>query len=144
MRYSMPNFPCDFEIPDDWIAECGIAGFVPGAPAFSTPDAATLVPLKAIVPPLRFNEYPIDWCGFDRARLARLLRRIASREAIDPVPTIQLPASDRYVQLSYTHCIRDGYHRFYASVIAGFECLPVTSATLDELIAESKRLGWRT
>jgi hypothetical protein len=21
MRYAMPNFPCEFEIPDDWLAE---------------------------------------------------------------------------------------------------------------------------
>jgi hypothetical protein len=27
MRYPMPHFPCEFEIPDDWIAEAGAQAF---------------------------------------------------------------------------------------------------------------------
>jgi hypothetical protein len=42
-----------------------------------------------------------------------------------------------------THVVRDGFHRFHASIIAGFECLPVASTTLAEAIQESRNLGYR-
>jgi len=29
MRYAMRNFPCEFEIPDDWLTEAGAVGFIP-------------------------------------------------------------------------------------------------------------------
>jgi hypothetical protein len=32
----MPNFPCEFDIPDDWLVEAGMTGFTPSAHQSST------------------------------------------------------------------------------------------------------------
>jgi hypothetical protein len=34
MRYSAPNFPGEFEIPDDWLTGTGIDSFAPSAEAY--------------------------------------------------------------------------------------------------------------
>jgi len=39
MRFPMPNFPCDFELPDDWVAEAGMVGFVATAAAYHSTSA---------------------------------------------------------------------------------------------------------
>jgi hypothetical protein len=52
MRYAMPNFPSEFEIPDDWLTEADAAGFVPTTMAYRTSSDAVLVPLAAIEPPM--------------------------------------------------------------------------------------------
>jgi hypothetical protein len=38
---------------------------------------------------------------------------------MEPVPLLKLPAP-----APYAYRVRDGYHRFFASIAAGFECLP--------------------
>jgi hypothetical protein len=59
MRFSMPHFPGEFEIPDDWIAEAGFNGFKPNDPAYrSTTRGVLLVPLTQIEPVARFVAYP--------------------------------------------------------------------------------------
>jgi hypothetical protein len=143
MRFPMPNFPCDFEIPDDWIAESGIGSFSPDAPAYQSTNDATLISLAEIVPLPRVQTVPKDWRGFERKRLVDVLRGIVAGNAIDPVPMVTLPESDHLVRLSYRYCIRDGFHRYYASIAAGFTCLPATVATLEELLEQSKNLGLR-
>jgi hypothetical protein len=73
MRYPMPNYPCEFEIPDDWLTEAGIEGFTRTAPAYRSTPAAVAVPLREIEPPYRVPEK--DWRGFDRGRLVSVLGR---------------------------------------------------------------------
>jgi hypothetical protein len=97
VRYSAPNFPCEFEIPDDWLADTGIDSFAPSAEAYcSTPDA-TLVALCEVIPPMRKPAFPRDWHGFERGRLIALLRGIVAGEQIAPVPLIQLPEIQSYI-----------------------------------------------
>ena len=55
MRYLMLNFPCEFEIPDDWIAEAGIGNFGRRAAAYRSSDDARLIPLTQVAPTPRFN-----------------------------------------------------------------------------------------
>jgi hypothetical protein len=102
MRYPMPNYPCDFEIPDDWLAAAGMYSFARSASAYRSTAAAALVPLQTIVPPPRFPTASKDWHGFDRIRLVSILKGIAIGAEIE----------------------RDGFHRFYASIAAGFSSLP--------------------
>ena len=76
MRYSFPRLPGEFEIPDQWLSEAGMTGFVAsGRRAYCSAETAVLVPLREVEPPFRYR-------------------------------------------------VRNGFHRFYASVAAGFECLP--------------------
>jgi hypothetical protein len=121
MRYPMPNYPCEFEIPDAWLNEAGMNGFTRTAPAYHSTAAAVRVALREIEPPYRVPE--LDWCGFDRDRLISVLNSIATGAEIEPVPLLKLPPGD-FSAAPYRYRVRNGFHRFYASIAAGFECLP--------------------
>ena len=124
MRFPMPHLPCEFEIPDDWLAEAGIVGFVPHHPCFRSSEGAMLVPLTQVEPPPRFATHPKDWRGFDRARFVSVLTGFVADEVITPVPVVQMPALE-LGHSPYAYRVLDGVHRFYASVAAGFTHLPV-------------------
>jgi hypothetical protein len=145
MRYLMPNFPCEFEIPDDWIAEAGIGNFGPRAAAYRSSDDARLIPLTTQVAPTpRFESFAKDWRGFERRRFVDLLKGFVADSLIPPVPVIQLPDPSHLVRLPYRYCIRDGFHRYYGSILAGFSHLPTTVDTLDELLDQSLQAGLTT
>lgn len=127
MRFPMPNYPCEFEIPDEWWAEAGMVGFAPKNSAYRWSIAAELVPLQTILPPPRHPTAPKDRHGFERARLVSLLKGIATGAEIEPVPLLEFPQHDVW-PMPYQYRVRDGFHRFYASIAAGFECLPAEIA----------------
>jgi hypothetical protein len=143
VRYSAPNFPCELEIPDDWIIPSGINNFAPTERAYRSTPEAMLVALSQVIPAMREPSVPKDWRGFERERLLALLRRIVAGEQIDPVPLIQLPEPCPILPLPYRYSIRNGFHRFYASVIAGFSHLPASIETLAEVLQQSRDMGWR-
>jgi len=122
MRYAMPNFPSDFEIPDDWLADTGAAGFVPTTTVYRSSSDAILVPLVDIEPPHRVLTIAKDWRGFDRIRLMSVLKGIVTGADIEPVPLLELPVFE-FAPNIYRFRVRNGFHRFYASIVAGFECL---------------------
>jgi hypothetical protein len=123
MRYPMPNFPCYFELPDAWIAEAGLGGFTPTTGAYRSTAGAVPVPLAAIEPVYRLVTHPKDWCGFDRVRMISVLKGIVAAAEIDPVPLFKLPVTD-FPPTPYRYRVLNGFHRFYASIAAGFESLP--------------------
>jgi hypothetical protein len=123
MRYPMPNFPCEFEIPDDWLAEVGAVGFVPITPAYCSTPNAVPISLTEIEPPRRVSTFPKDWNGFDRSRFVSVLKGIVAAAEIEPVPLLELPVYE-FAPNTYRFRVRDGYHRFYASIVAEFDCLP--------------------
>ena len=124
MHFPMPNHPCDFELPDAWLAEAGLAGFRPSRPTYNSTAAAVLVPLQEIEPPYRGPDTPKDWRGFDRVRLVKVLQGFVAGAKIEPVPLRELPEGDFVNPRPYRYRVRDGYHRFYGSIAAGFESLP--------------------
>jgi hypothetical protein len=121
MRFPMPNFPCDFELPDDWLAEAGMVGFAATTSAYRSTSAAELIPLAEIEPPYR--RVSKDWHGFDRPRLISVLKGIVDGVEIEPVPLFTLPVTD-FPITPYRYRVLNGFHRFYASIAAGFESLP--------------------
>jgi hypothetical protein len=123
MRYPMPNFPCYFELPDAWIAEAGLDRFTPATGYYRSTADAVPVPLATIEPVYRLVTHPKDWCGFDRVRLISVLKGIVSSAEIEPVPLLALPVTE-FPPAPYRYRVLDGFHRFYASIAAGFECLP--------------------
>ena len=124
MRFRFPLLPAELEIPDAWWTEAGMTAFCQSAQSYGcTPDAIA-VPLREIEPPFRNPEVMRDWRGFDRERLVRILGGIATDAEIEPVPVIALPRTD-FREGPFRYRVRDGLHRFYASVPATFECLPV-------------------
>jgi hypothetical protein len=122
MRYAMPNLPGEFGIPDDWLTEAATTGFVRSARAYRASSDAILVPLTDIEPPYRVVRVAKDWRGFDRSRFISVLKGIVSAAEIEPVPLLELPVYE-FAPNTYRYRVRNGFHRFYASVVAGFECL---------------------
>jgi hypothetical protein len=123
MRFSMPHFPCEFEIPDDWLSEAGMIDFNPRATAYRLDAEAALIPLTAIEPVPRFTSHSKDWRGFDRKRLVRLLRGFVAGDAIEWVPLFEMPQFE-FAHSPYRYRVLDGPHRFYGSIAAGFSHLP--------------------
>jgi hypothetical protein len=123
MRFSMPHLPQEFDISDAWLKEAGFNGVWPATASFKSSPGAALIPLTEIEPVARFKTTPKDGGGFDRDRLVKILRRIISEAEIDPVFVMKLP----YLDLSpspYRYTVKDGYHRFYASIAGRFSELP--------------------
>jgi hypothetical protein len=123
MRYAMPAFPFEFEIPDDWLIKADAVGFKPTTTAYRSTSKAMLVPLVAVEPPYRVLTVVKDWRGFDRGRFISVLKGIVTAAEIEPVPLLQLPVFE-FAPNTYRFRVRDGFHRFYASIVAGFERLP--------------------
>jgi hypothetical protein len=126
MRAAMPNYPCEFEIPDEWWDAAGMADFAASRPAYRSTTEATLVPLREIEPPHRDPTSPRDWCGFDRTRMLRILIGLRQGATMRPVPLLELAADDAPSRQAYAYRALDGYHRFYASIAAGFKFLPAS------------------
>lgn len=124
MQFQMAHHPCQFEIPDEWVLEAGVMSFRPKACAYRSHSAAIFVPLTEVEPPVRVMSRPRDWRGFERLRLLAHLKRFIADEETDPVPVVRLPSLE-FGNSVYRYRIRDGYHRFYASIIAGFSDLPI-------------------
>ena len=115
MHYPMPNYPCEFEIPDAWLNEAGMDGFTRSAPAYRSTTAAVPVPLREIEPPYRTPEK--DWAASTRARLISVLKGIVTGAEMEPVPLLKLPPGD-FPAARYRYRVRNGFHRFYASIAA--------------------------
>jgi hypothetical protein len=125
MRFLFPRFPAEFEIPDDWWVEASMTGFTPLASAYrSTPEATCAVPLFDIEPPFRLPTVPKDFHGFDRERMIRLLRGMATDVVLPPVGLLILPPLADISVPPFKYRLLCGVHRFYASIAAGFEFLP--------------------
>jgi hypothetical protein len=120
MRYPMPNYPCDFEIPDDWLAEAALNNFTPTSAAYRSSDEAAPVPFKDVEPPYRVMTHPKDWRGFDRTRLVSILKGFVAGAEIEPVPLLELPPVEFPLFRPYRYRVSNGFHRFYASIAAGF------------------------
>jgi hypothetical protein len=148
MHFQLPNFPCVFEIPDEWLDEAGIRDFSAETAFYRSTADATLVRIDEIEPPMRRRAAPNDHCGFDRGRMVSVLKGILAGAEIEAVPLVLLPElDDRLVRTpyryrTYSYRIRDGFHRFYASVAAGFEYLPARITTVPVLVQDCQDLGW--
>ena len=123
MRFPMPHYPCEFEIPDDWLREAGVIGFVPMTTSYHSTAGTMLIPLTEIEPVPRLVKK--DFRGFDPDRLIQLLRGFVSSDKIEPVPLSELPLLE-FPATPHRFRVRDGFHQLYASIAVGYECLPAT------------------
>jgi hypothetical protein len=123
MRFPMPAYPCDFEIPDDWIAEAEFSGFQPHGPAYLSSANAILLPLNKVEPLVRSNSYPLNFRGLGRDRFVNLLRGFVANDLVPAVPAIVLPVAD-VCSGTFRYRICNGVHRYYASIAAGYSMIP--------------------
>jgi hypothetical protein len=123
MRFLFPRFPAEFEIPDDWWIEAGMPEFVRQSSAYRS-TTIDLVALDDIEPPFRLPNKPLDWRGFDHARMVSILKGFVAGEAIPPIDLLILPTLNDISGQPFKYRVLAGVHRFYASIAAGFEFLP--------------------
>jgi hypothetical protein len=123
MQVPMPSYPCEFEIPDDWIAEAGFKGFRAKRPAYLSTSNAELIPLDLVEPLFRSIEHPLDFHGFNRERFVSVLKGFVADDVIPAVPAIHLPVRE-FCAGTFRYRACNGVHRYYASIAAGFSMLP--------------------
>ena len=120
MQFVVPASDIQFDLPDDWWQISGMTGFRPLSNAYrfsSDPRWPTqVVPITQIQPPVR----DAGVVGLSGARTIDILKGFVADTPLPPAPVHTPPgaALDRY-------WVRDGYHRYYCSIAAGFSCLPV-------------------
>jgi hypothetical protein len=83
-----------------------------------------MIPLHEIEPPFRLPEWQRDFHGFFRARMVLILTGFVADADIEPILLFSLPQLDSYLPAPFRYRVRDGFHRFYASVAAGFKSVP--------------------
>ena len=119
-KFIVPGSSIEFEIPDDWWQLCDLENFSPPTTfyLYSQRDVGVqTVPIAEVRPP----ERNADVAGFHKNRLAPILLAFTSdRCALPAVPVRELADSN-----PYRYEVIDGYHRYYASIAAGYTRLPV-------------------
>jgi hypothetical protein len=121
MRFILPNGVAR-EIPDAWWREAGMEGFVAASEHYAVKSTVhagwspTVVAVSHIEPIARDGKQ-FDFFGMDRARMVEILRGIASGV---PIPAIYLKRATGV----YPFELYDGFHRYHASIAAGFSKIP--------------------
>lgn len=108
-----------FEVPDEWLREAGAEGFVPAGPAYaSAPEPHLIAAIDTVEPPRRTPGV----LGLHRGQMVSVLRGLVLGEGVPPVPVEMLTAGP------YCYMLRDGFHRYHASIALGYTHLPVQQA----------------
>jgi hypothetical protein len=118
MQFEVPGAQGTFEIPDDWWDEAGMRAFKAQSPSYTLPAniIAPLVPLTEVLRPPRTVVH--DLGGFCRNRMVGVLVEIATVQAIYPVDMENINSG------AFRYGLRHGFHRYCASIAAGFTHIP--------------------
>ena len=122
MWFETPEADVRFEIPDDWWHFAEMDRFFPNGGGFypytlTCVHEIEVVPLSDIEPPIRASGVP----PFKKYKLVPVLFAFSSPECALPPVEVSVPASSE----RYHFKVLNGYHRYYASVAAGYTKLPV-------------------
>jgi hypothetical protein len=124
MRFAFPRYPAEFEIPDDWWIEAGMSQFVPQQRQAYRSRAETFA-LDEIEPAFRTD--PLDCNGFVRSRMVAILRGFVDDSELPPICLLVIPPRYEWPNNPFKYRVIDGVHRFYASIAAGFNCVPAST-----------------
>jgi glycine/D-amino acid oxidase-like deaminating enzyme len=116
------------ELPDEWWIAAGMPNFVPAKSAYRCDHAAAggrrvcLIQLMDIGPVRRAPGVPVfnahSWEGISaRERVERILRAFVVNGALPPVELTKQAGR-------YPFSLKDGLHRVYCSIAAGFTEIP--------------------
>jgi hypothetical protein len=83
--------------------------------------------LDDIEPVYRRPNAPRDWHGFRRVDLVSILKGFVADGEIPPIELLVLPPLHDLSGEPFKFRVVNGYHRFYASIAAGFEFVPATT-----------------
>lgn len=125
----------EFEVPDEWWCSAGMSNFVPNAAHYQTELSACseIVPFGEIEPPLRDNGF---WFR-NRESVINVLIKIRSGEKLDPIEVWSRTKTN-----SKKYIVKDGFHRFYLSIAAGYTKLPVKINDFDLKEFLEKERNW--
>lgn len=120
MEFQVPGSGVRFAVPDEWWDFCEMRDFRPPSTCYlyeaNTPQTL-VVSVNEVEPPRRDVGLP----PFRKCKLAPILLAFGSPRCPLPPLLVELINSG-----SYRYRVLNGYHRFYASVAAGYSKLPVT------------------
>ena len=135
MKIKIPGGTGEFEIPDEWWRSAGMEDFVPRTAYYNTDLSACseILLVEEVEPPLR------EKCEFwfrNRETVIEVLEKIRSGEKLDPIEVWSREKSN-----SKKFKVRDGFHRFYLSIAAGYSKLPVkiNDFDLNEFLEKESR-----
>jgi hypothetical protein len=125
MKFCVPSSSKVFTIPDDWWQFCDCPSFRRKTDFYMYPPQVdsdvTVVPIDDVQPP----ERDAGTEQFKKGRLVSVLFGLQSQNGmVPPVEVDEVPAQ---CAGRYKYRVRNGFHRFYASVALGFPQLPVTT-----------------
>jgi hypothetical protein len=125
--FDLPRGGGRFQLLADWWVEAGMDDFRRETEAYllTVYPAVQLIALTDIEPPPLGGRAHLTDSGFDFDRMMRILQGIASKQVIPPV---EVKVKD-HQQGGYRYEVHNGWHRFYASVAAGFPCLPTVTVS---------------
>ena len=114
MRYVSHDY-VEFEIPDTWLVCSGLTGASLAGDHFVLDDAEAVLDIRLVSSPVR--KPGVQW--FHQDRMLPILTAFVSNQSLPPVDVDQPP------QGPLPYRVRDGLHRYYASVAAGFRRIPI-------------------
>lgn len=120
MRFNLRDR--EFEIPDGWWAAAGMKDWRPNASHYQEETgsdrklSAVVVPLSDVAAPVR--DEGLRW--FEERRMRSILTGFRDGACLPPIEVFS-PSGESDFRFS----VRNGFHRFYASVAVGFTHLPV-------------------
>ncbi len=126
MKFNAPNNDGPFDIPDDWWLCAEMDKFSPHECGFylyplKLDSRVEVVPIVEVEPPTRADGVPL----LVKCNLLPILFGFTDPNCeLPPVKVTELPQAHRY-----RFRIRNGCHRYYASVAAGYTKLPVIVET---------------
>lgn len=125
MRCLVPGTPMEFEVPDEWWIEAGMRDFSPISEHYCTDLSvcSEVVTFEELKPPLR--EGAQFWFR-DRKTVVEILAGMRTGEELEPIEVWSRAKSD-----SNKIVVRDGFHRFYLSIAAGYRKIPVRINDFD-------------
>jgi hypothetical protein len=121
MKFKTPKTGVEFEIPDEWWEfsemnkfELNGGRFYLYSTCFENVEA---VDISEIEPPTRNKEIP----PFKKYKLVPVFMAFMSQE--NSLPPVEVILNKNAEQYKYK--VKNGYHRYYASVAVGFPLLPI-------------------
>jgi len=122
MRFIVPSTELTFDIPDDWWSFAEMQCFRPQAPSYCLPITAfsdrvdiEIVQISQIAPPLeRVAIAP----ALTKARIVPILLALRADRELPPVQIERIHDNDYKFRLVH------GFHRYCASIAAGFPAIP--------------------
>ena len=122
MLFQVPGSAVSFEIPDDWWEFCDMPSFKPRSdyyPYDASAGSVELLDLREVEPPRR----DAGIAPFKKYKLVPVLLAFLSPECALPPIKASKTASG--------YALRNGFHRFYASVAVGYKAIPAVVLAND-------------